>query len=291
MFQIVSDGSCDFTKEEIKKYNIEVIPFYITFDGTSHLKEGVDISKDAYFQRLIDEKNLFPKTSQPSPQDYIDVFLPHLKAGRDIISVTISSKLSGSYNSATLAAQMMQTEFPERKIMVLDTLNVSLCHGIILREIIRMRDAGYSIDKTAGIAEKVIQSAQVYFTLETLEYLKRGGRVGPTTALVGGILGLRPILQLVDGEVSQLDNVRGKKRVLKLMEDALVAALEGETDNISLCVGHIRNQDEATEFQSNVESALNTKFTNPITSVGATIGTHAGPGALAFAYCRKYECV
>jgi len=291
MFQIISDGSCDFTKEEIQQYNIEVIPFYITFDGTSHLKEGVDISKDAYFQRLIDEKNLFPKTSQPSPQDYIDVFLPHLKAGRDVLSVTISSKLSGSYNSATLAAQMMRAEFPERKIMVLDTLNVSLCHGIILREIIRMRDAGYSIDKTAGIAEKVIQSAQVYFTLETLEYLKRGGRVGPTTALVGGLLGLRPILQLVDGEVSQLDNVRGKKRVLKLMEDALVAALEGETENISLCVGHIRNQDAATEFQSNVEAALNTKFANPITSVGATIGTHAGPGALAFAYCRKYECV
>lgn len=291
MFQIISDGSCDFTKEEVQEYNIEVIPFYITFDGTSHLKEGIDISKDVYFQRLIDEKNLFPKTSQPSPQDYIDVFLPHLKAGRDVLSVTISSKLSGSYNSATLAAEMMRAEFPERKIVVLDTLNVSLCHGIILREIIRMRDAGYSLDKTAGIAEKVIQSAQVYFTLETLEYLKRGGRVGPTTALVGGLLGLRPILQLVDGEVSQLDNVRGKKRVLKLMEDALVAALEGETDNISLCVGHIRNQDAAAEFQSNVEAALNTKFANPITSVGATIGTHAGPGALAFAYCRKYECV
>ena len=291
MFQIISDGSCDFTAEEVKKHNIQVIPFYITFDGSSHLKEGVDISQDAYFQRLIDEKNLFPKTSQPNPQDYIDVFLPHLKAGRDVLSVTISSKLSGSHNSATLAAEMMQAEFPDRKIVIVDTLNASLCHGIILREIIRMRDAGYSIDKTAGIAQKVIQSARVYFTLDTLEYLKRGGRVGPTTALVGGILGLRPILQLVDGEVSQLDNVRGKKRVLKLMEEAIVDALEGETGNVSLCVGHIRNQDVATEFQSNVEAALNMKIGNPITSVGATIGTHAGPGALAFAYCRKYECV
>ena len=291
MFQIISDGSCDFTQDEIQNYNIEVIPFYITFDGTSHLKEGIDISKDEYFQRLIDEKNLFPKTSQPSPQDYIDVFLPHLNAGKDVLSVTISSKLSGSHNSATLAAQMMQAEFPDRKIVVLDTLNVSLCHGIILREIIRMRDAEYSIDKTADIAKKVIASAQVYFTLDTLEYLKRGGRVGPTTALVGGILGLRPILQLVNGEVSQLDNVRGKKRVLKLMEEALVAALEGQTENISLCVGHIRNQDEAIEFQSNIENALGTKISNPITSVGATIGTHAGPGAIAFAYCRKYEYV
>ena len=290
MFQIISDGSCDFTKEEIQKHNIEVIPFYITFDGSSHLKEGVDISKETYFQRLIDEKNLFPKTSQPNPQDYIDIFLPHLKAGRDILSVTISSKLSGSHNSATLAAGMLQAEFPEQKIVILDTLNVSLCHGIILREIIRMRDAGFSLDKTTDIAGKIIRSARVYFTLDTLEYLKRGGRVGPTTALVGGILGLRPILQLVDGEVSQLDNVRGKKRVLKLMEEAIVAALDGETGNISLCVGHIRNHDEAAAFQANVEAALNMKIINPITSVGATIGTHAGPGALAFAYCRKYEC-
>jgi len=291
MYQIISDGSCDFTKEEVKKHNIQVIPFYITFDGTTHLKEGVDITKAAYFKRLLEEKNLFPKTSQPSPQDYIDIFTPYLKAGKDILSLTISSKLSGSYNSATLAAGMLQVEFPDRKIKVVDTQTVSISHGLILKEIIKMRDAGRTLEDTVHLTKEVIKSARVYFTLDSLEYLKRGGRVGPTTALVGGILGLRPILHLENGQVAQLDNVRGKKRVLKLMEEALVDALKDDKKNVNISIGHILNANDADIFKANLENALSMKISSPVTEVGATIGTHAGPGAMALAYCKKYEAL
>jgi len=289
MFQLISDGGCDFTKEEIQKYKVDVIPFYVTLDQETYLKEGVDISKEAYFQRLLEDKSLFPKTAQPSPQDYIDIYTPHLKGGKDIISLTISSKFSGTYNSATLAANTLKEDYPDRTIIVIDSLNCALGQGLILKEMVKMRDNGFSITKTAEIAKEIIKSAKIYFSLDTLEYLKRGGRVGPTTALVGGILGLRPILHIVDGAVEQLDSVRGKDKVLKLMEEGIVAALKEDVQNITLSIGHILREDDATKFKNNLETSLNIKNTNPVVAVGATIGTHAGPGAIAVAYCKKYE--
>ena len=289
MFQIISDSGCDFSKSEAKKFNVDIMPFYVTLDGKTHLREGIDISKKEYFNRLREDKTLFPKTAQPSPQDYIDIYSPHLKAGRDIISLTISSKLSGTFNSATIAADMLKDDFPDRTIMVIDSSSAAVGQGLILKEIVKMRDKGYSINKTVKLAEKVIKSTQIYFTLDSLEYLKRGGRVGPTTALVGGILGLRPVLHIVDGAVEQLDSVRGKKKVLHLIEEGVVSALKDDIQNVNICVGHILSEDDANTIKSNLETSLETKISSPVTEVGVTIGTHAGPGALVISYCKKHE--
>lgn len=289
MFKIISDGGCDFSAAEAEKHGVEVIPFYIMPDADTYLREGTDITKEEYFKRLAAEKNFFPKTAQPNPQDYIDAYTPYLRAGKDILSLTISSKLSGSFNSATLAAQMLAEEFPERRIVVVDSLNASIGQGLILREIIRMRDAGFNLKETTRTAREVLKTTRVYFTLDTLEYLKKGGRIGSTTAFVGGILGLRPILQLENGEVSQLDNVRGRKNAYRLIEGAITHALAGETEKINICVGHISSAEDAENFKANISAALNLEIKTPVTEVGAAIGTHAGPGALAFAYCRKYE--
>jgi len=289
MFQLISDGGCDFTKEEVQMHNIDIVPFYVMIENDTYLKEGVDITKEAYFMRLKEDKNLFPKTAQPNPQDYVDIYTPHLEAGKDIISLTISSKLSGTYNSACLAAEMVKEDYPDRTVIVMDSLNCAVGQGLILKEMVKMRDNGYSIAKTAELAEEIKKTVKIYFSLDTLEYLKKGGRVGPTTALVGGILGLRPILHLIDGAVEQLDSVRGKDRVLSLIEEGIVDALKDEVENINLSIGHILREEDAKKFKTNLEKSLGLKITNPVVEIGATIGTHAGPGAVAIAYCRKYE--
>jgi len=289
MFQLISDGGCDFTREEVQKHNIDIIPFYVMLDGETYLKEGIDITKDEYFKRLKEDKSLFPKTAQPSPQDYVDIYTPHLKAGKDIISLTISSKFSGTYNSACLAAGMVKEDYPDRTIIVIDSLNCAIGQGLILKEMIKMRDNGYSATKTAELAEELKKTVKIYFSLDTLEYLKKGGRVGSTTALIGGLLGLRPILHIVDGTVEQLDSVRGKNRVLALIEEGIVAALKDEVQNINLSIGHILREEDAANFKASLEKSLGTKIENPVVEVGATIGTHAGPGAVAIAYCKKYE--
>ena len=291
MFQIISDGGCDFSKEEIKTYGVEVVPFYICLDGETYLKEGVDIDKLSYFQRLQTEKNLFPKTSQPNPQDYIEVFEPYLKDGKDLFILTISSKLSGSFNSASMAVDTMKKAYPDRKIALVDSLNATLAQGLILKEVIKIRDAGYLLAEAVRLAGEIIKSTRIYFTLDSLDYLKKGGRVGPTTALVGGLLNLRPILQVEEGYVTQLDNVRGRKKAIKLMEEALLDVLKDETERVSMCIGHIMCDDEAATFKANAEESLGVTITNPISEIGAAIGTHTGPGAIGFAYCRKYETV
>lgn len=290
MFQIVTDAGCDFSQEEVNMYQVDVVPFYVSFDD-EFLKVGVDISTEDFYKRLMAEKNVFPKTSQPNPYDYTEVCAPHLQDGKDIILLTISSKLSGSHNSAMVATDILKEDYPERKIIVIDSLSGSIAQGLILREMIAMRDAGYSLERVAQLTEEVLKTTRVYFTLDTLEYLKRGGRVGPTTAFVGGILGLRPILQLEDGQVSQLDNVRGKKNVLKLIEEAMVAALEDEKQHVNISIGHIFSVNDAINFKEKLELALDIQITTPITEVGATIGAHAGPGALAFAYCKKFAAL
>ena len=264
MFKIISDAGCDFTPEQIEAHNIDVVPFYI-------------LNEDG-----------FQKTSQPNPQDYIDHFTPFLKAGLDILCITISSKLSGSLNSATLAVDMLKEDFPEREVIVLDSLSASIGQGLILREMLKMRDAGYSLQDTASLASKVIQSTRVYVTVESLTHLKRGGRIGPTTAFVGGILGLRPILHVVNGEVQQLDTVRGKKNALNMINEAMVHTLKDEVEHVQIAIGHIDGIEDAKDIKNSLETDLNTKITTPITEVGAAIGTHTGPGDMAFAYCKKY---
>ena len=289
MFQLISDGPCDFTNEEAKEQNVGVVPAYVTFDQENYLKEGVEIDSEDYFKRLIAEKNLRPKTAQPNPQDYVDAFEPYLKEGKDILALTISSKLSGSNASANMAAEQLREEYPNQKIHVMDSQSVTIGQGLILREMSKMRDAGYSLEDTVALAEKVRETTRIYVTIDTLEYLRRGGRVGPTTALVGGILGLRPILQVENGEVSQLDNVRGKKHAYKLMEEGVVASLEDVKDDINICVGHIMSEDDANDFKTRMENALDIQINIPVAKIGAAVGTHAGPGAMGFAYCRKYN--
>lgn len=291
MFEIISDGGCDFSKEEKEKYNVHVVPFYVTFDETNVLKEGVDITQEDYFKRLVSEKKLFPRTSQPNPQDYIDVFSPYLEKGKDIIVVSISSKVSGSYNSIKLAVDILKEEYPDRTIAAVDSLSGSIGQGLILKEMVKMREANFSLDKTVHVAEKIIRSTRVYFTLDSLEYLRKGGRIGPTTAMVGGVLGLRPILQLEEGQVTQLDSVRGKKNALRLIEEAMVHALSDDKDSINLSIGHILSEQEAVTLKSNIEGSLGIKISSPVTKIGAAIGTHTGPGALAVSYCKSYEAV
>ena len=289
MFQIISDSSCDFSFEEAKDLGVHVVPIFVTLDGETYLREGIDIQKDEYFKRLKEDKKLFPKTAQLNPQDFVEVFKPYLEAGTDIICLPISSKLSGTYNSAVMAAQMLKEEFPDREIIAIDSLSVCVGQGLLLRELARMRDAGYSVTKAAEMIEKIKSTTKIYFTLESLEYLRRGGRVGPTTALVGGILGLRPVLHFVDGAIEQLDSVRGKEKVLHMIVEGVVSVLKDETDNVNIRLGHILCHDEISLIKTELEKALNIELTNAVAEIGISVGTHSGPGTIVVSYCRKFE--
>ena len=289
MFKIVSDSGCDLTKDEIKQHDIHIVPFYISLNGNDFLKEEVDITKDDFFAKLVADKKLFPKTSQPNPQDYIDTYEPLLKAGLDVLALTISSGASGSHASAVLAKTQLEEEYPERTIIVLDSLCGSVAQGLILKEIAKIRALGKTIQETAVLAEQVIKTAKLYITVDNLEYMKKGGRIGPTTAMVGSVLGLRPVLHAVNGKIEQLDSVRGRKKTLQLIGDAMAGALSENIAVAEISVGHIMAEDEATGFKEDLEKRLGATINNPVASMGATLGAHAGPGAMVFAYCKSHK--
>jgi len=288
MIKIISDGSCEFSNDEASQYNVSVVPFYIIMNGKD-LKEGVDIQKKEYFDLLASDKSLYPTTSQPTPQDFVEAYQPALENNDDLIIFTISSKLSGSNQSANIAADMMREDYPNAKITVIDTLNGSVGHYLIMKEVLRAIENGYTYEQAVDIANKLVPKTHTYFTLDTLEYLKKGGRVGPTQALVGGILGVKPVLGLDNGEIKSLESVRGKKKVISTMVNAVCEVLKGNENNANIAAGQINRLADAQDFIQGVESKLGITIDNPIIEVGATIGTHAGPGALAVAYTRKYE--
>lgn len=288
MFQLISDGGCDFTLQEIANHSIDIVPFYVSFDQQNYLKEGVDITREDFFHRLISDKSLFPKTAQPNPQDYMDVAIPYLDQGQDVIFVTISSKVSGSYNSAMLASNLLKESHPARSIYVIDSLNGSIGQGLILKELLAMKAVGIDTAQAVKIAQKIVPTVKTYFSVDSLEYLRRGGRIGPTTAFVGSLLGLRPILQLEDGAISQLDNVRGKKKARAMIEEAVVEVLREEAAHINVAIAHILSPEDAAEFKGNIETAIGASILNPIAEVCPAIGAHVGPGALVLSYCQKY---
>lgn len=289
MFALITDGGSDFEPSDIEALGLVVVPFYISFDKQTFLKEGVDISKALFFERLVFDKHLFPKTAQPSPQDYVEACEPFVTQGQAVVVVTISSQISGSHNSASLAKDLLLETYPQAEIHVIDSLNGSLGQRLIVKELAAMRTAGYTAQRAVALSHKVLATTRLYIALDTLDYLKRGGRISATAAALGNVLGLRPLLHAQDGRIVPLEKVRGKKRMAIALLDRAIADMRQSPVPVSIGIGHIFNEAAAQKLKANLEAWLDTTIDTPITQVGAALGAHAGPGALLVAYCQGYE--
>jgi DegV family protein with EDD domain len=262
---MITDAGCDFSQAEATKKGVMMIPFYIL------------------------QENGMQKTAQPNPQDYINCMTEDLKAGKDILLLTISSKLSGSHNSAVLAVNMVKEDYPQANITIIDSLSGSVGQGLILRELLKMRAAGYHLQKATRRILEIIPTVRVYFTVENLDHLKRGGRISSTSAFVGGILGMRPVLHIEEGRALPLKTIRGKKNTLHFLEKLITDVVQDNIGNYNIAVGHAENITDAHAVYTNLENSLKTTIENPITDVCAAISTHTGAGALALAYCERYD--
>ena len=169
--QIISDGSCDLTVEELNELNVQVIPFNVLFDNEKYLREGIEFTVREFYQKLVDNPKLFPKTSLPTTRSYFDKFIECAKNGYDIVCVSISTKLSGSFNSAQTPATMTIERYPECKIKVIDSKLITCLQGLLVKEICEMRDKNYSIDEIEQVANKLKETGRLFFTVGNLDYL------------------------------------------------------------------------------------------------------------------------
>ena len=178
MFHIISDGSCDLGIERAKKYDIDVVPFYVSFDEKQYDREIADIGIRDFYERMVKDKGVYPKSSMPSVDDYVKAFMPYVKNGEEILCLCITTKFSGSYNSAMNARNMVLEDYPDAVIEVMDTQVDTVLQGIFTLEAARMRDAGWSLSDTIKRLNEMIPHSRILFTVGSMDYLVHGGRAG-----------------------------------------------------------------------------------------------------------------
>lgn len=277
--RIITDSGIDLPGELDPR--LTVIPLGITF-GTTTYADGVDLANDRFYEMLIESDEL-PKTSQATPFVYQEVFEQVRAAGEEAVVITLSSKLSGTYQSAVTAA----ADFPE--VHVVDSKNVTIGQSLLVLYALRLVDEGLGAAEIAEKVEAVVDRVCLLALLDTLEYLKRGGRIPKSVGTIGELLSIKPVVGVEDGEVVMLGKARGSKngrnqlhqQVEKHGIDFGMPVLLGYTGLSQKLLKKYLDDNRAIWEGKVAEEDL------PITSVGATIGTHVGPGAIALAFFRK----
>jgi len=274
---IVTDSSADLPIEIIKKFNIDVLPLSVTINDEEYF-DGVTIGN----KELMDKMRVgaAPKTSQVTVSAFFEVFEKHAKKGDGVICLTLASTLSGTYNSASLAKGEILEKYPNSDITLIDSGCASLGLGMVVYKALLMLSDNASKEEIINVAEDNCQHMQHIFMVDDLEYLFRGGRIGRTSALVGGLLGIKPILELnVEGKVTPLEKARGRKNSIKRMAE-IVGERGKNLDNQVIGISH-GDDLEAVEILTDLLKEFYGCKEFIINNVGGVIGSHTGPGTLA----------
>lgn len=292
-YRIFSDSSCDLPDILLTDYRIELVPFYVSFDQVNYYKENVDISKEAFYKTLK-SGDIHAVTFLPSANDYISRFKPALKEGCDILCLCLSQNLSGSYQSALNAKQILENQYPDSKIHVIDSTQATGGQGLLLLQLAAMQKAGFTLDEAVRKAGILKKTARIMFTLDTLEYLSKGRRIGKVISLAKDFLDLKPLIQLKESELIPYSNVRGRKKALDKVL-AMVSEHFHETgenpSEYEFCILDATTEDDADYLQRKLETYLGRKLNLPVFRIGVTIGAYTGPGAIGICFKKHYNYI
>lgn len=273
MVRIVTDSTADLSEAQQRRAGITVVPLNVRF-GDEVFKDHVELTGDEFFARLKASPQL-PKTSQPAVGAFEEVFRQHREAGDDVVVVLISSKVSGTYGAAVIAAQAVDAEHIE----VIDSLTTSMALGFLAIEGAKLAATGAPRQAVADQIRSLVPKARVLAAIDTLTYLERGGRIGRARALLGSLLNFKPLITLQDGEVAPLGRARGRVQAI----DKLVELLKRDGKLTSLAVLHGGARSDAEQLRDRVAGNY-PGLEIPLAETGAVIGTYTGPGVIGFVY-------
>lgn len=292
-FHLFSDGSCDLPPELTREKNISVVPFYVSFGDEPYQKEIVEIEIREFYRRMVAEAGVYPKSSMPSAQDYVEAFLPVVRQNIPIICICITTKFSGSMQSALNAKAMLLEDYPKAEITVIDATINTVLQGLYVLEAVRLRDSGAGYLETVRRLEEIKSSGRIFFTVGDMEYLQHGGRIGKVAGIAGSILKIKPLITLKEGEIFPSGIARGRKKSMEktigLMTEYL-DQLSEPIEHFSLAAGFGYDYEEAVLYRDMVLAVLNEKYglkELPLYQIGATIGVHTGPYPLGLGIIRK----
>ena len=276
--RILTDTACDFTKEEYAKYGVDYLSLIVSF-GEQDYYDNETINPEVFYEKLVSSKDL-PRTSQITPFRYEEKLEELTQNGDTVILITLSSKLSGTYKSACTAAKNFEN------VYVVDSLGATITQKLLVLYASKLVAKGLNANYIVNELNEKKTKIRLFAAVDTLDYLKKGGRVSAAAATVGNIINLKPIISLIDGEVKMVSKAIGSRRANKAMLD-LVNATAGIDFDLPIGTVYAGDKENLNKFLSDCSSVLNGAFDINECIIGPTIGTHVGPGAFGIAYFEK----
>jgi DegV family protein with EDD domain len=273
VFKVVTDSTADLPSELIDELDIAVVPEYVRFGAQSY-RDRVDISEDEFYERLLNDP-ILPSTSQPTPQDFANLYDELSKETDGIISIHLSGKLSGTYNSALQGKELVKSKCP---IEVIDSRLLTMSLGLLVIKAVSIARSGKNMPQAIDEINRTIPSIHLLALLDTLKYLALGGRIGKVKALLGSILSVKPMLAVKDGELVPVSQVRTRAQGINKLIDYVKSVKKIQ----DLAVVYNTTPDEAKNLAENLD-AIFPKTKIRIARLGPALGVHGGPGLLAIA--------
>ena len=275
--KIITDSTVDIGSKYSSQFT--VVPLTVSF-GEEDFIDGVTLSKQEFYEKLVSGR-ILPKTSQATPDAFVKVFREFQEKGEEAVVITVSSRLSGTYQSACIAAE----DFPN--VRVVDSMNVSIASGILAEYALRCASEGMGLDELAQHLAKKRDEIGLFAMVDTLEYLKRGGRISGAAAFAGGVLNIKPVVTTRDGELAILGKARGSKKANNLLIEQI--SRDGVDFTMPLLLGYTGLSDEMLKQYIQDSQCLWKGRVNGLDCVrlSSVVGTHAGPGAVAVAYFKS----
>ncbi|MGE7950528.1 DegV family protein [Lysinibacillus xylanilyticus] len=280
--KIFTDSGCDLPKSYYEEHNIELLPLRVELNNNDY-DDVIAIDSKEIYDAI--RQGARPKTSQVSPELFLKHFENLAKNEEEGIYIAISSELSGTYNTAVMIRNQVQEQYPSLKLAIIDTKCASLGFGLVVEEAVRLRNTGTSLEEIATKITALSLQMEHLFTVEDLDYLAKGGRLSKTSAFLGGLLSIKPILNVEDGKLVPIEKSRGRKKAIARM----LELMQERGGNFSEKIVGISHSDDV-EFANDVKATIQERFSPKaiqVTMIGSAIGSHVGPGTLAIFFTNK----
>ena len=293
-FHIVSDSSCDLGAERARRLNVDLVSYYVALGDDRYYREEKDIPTHEFYQRMADNPGVFPRTSMPTVQDYLDAFRPAAAQGMPILCICLNAPFSGSIQSARNAAEELREEFPDARVYVMDSQLATVLQGQLVEEAADLRDQGLSLEEAVLRLEAVRPTGRIFFSTNDLEYLRHGGRIGRAAAATGTLLKVKPLIGYQDGGLVSDGIAQGRKRSLQRVRELFFRYVERlglDLRQWRVVTGFGLDEEEYEEFTDEVFEGLAQRGPQVPRSeryqIGVTIGVHTGPTPLGVGILRR----
>ncbi len=292
-FEIVCDSACDIPRVDCEKQGVTIVPFYVSFDGEKYEREEIDFAVRDMYDRMVQNAGVYPKTSLPSVQDYVDYIEPLVKEGKTVLCITFTSHMSSAFQSAVAAAELVRDENEGATVVVMDSEQATVAEGLFLKQAIRLRDRGLEVHEAAQKLMELKKTSRIFYTVADLEYLIHGGRIGKAVGLAGSILKLQPMIAFKDGELEATGVCRNRTKATKKIIDLLDSHIkEGNLNpgDYDYAIGFGYDPKEGQALKIMVDTWLKSRSAEAsveVFQIGATIGVHNGPYPLGLGMIKK----